>query len=25
LKVNYTPTEEDDELCVAFGEAFAKL
>ena len=25
LIVNYTPTEEDDELCVAFGEAFAKL
>ena len=25
LIVNYTPTEEDDESCVAFGEAFAKL
>lgn len=25
LKVNYTPTEEDDDLCVSFGESFAKL
>ena len=25
LKVNYTPTDEDEEACVAFGEAFAKI
>lgn len=25
LKVNYTPTDEDEDACVAFGEAFAKI
>ena len=25
LKVNYTPTDEDEENCVQFGEAFAAI